>query len=91
MQGKEERGRVQRASQRHGVHVVGERQPRPRRLLLAVGVDVFGCRHTPSGAFDLIAEDFNYALLLLLLAGLAVGALLLRTAAKRKNLDIQWT
>ena len=59
-------------------------------LVLATGVDVFGCRHTPSGAFDLIADDFNYALLLLLLLGLSVGALLLRKAAQAKNLAIQW-
>ena len=59
-------------------------------LVLATGVDIFGCRHTPSGAFDLIADDFNYALLLLLLLGLATGALLLRKAAQAKNLAIQW-
>ena len=62
----------------------------PTSLVLATGVDVFGCRHTPSGAFDLIADDFNYALLLLLLLGLSVGALLLRKAAQAKNLAIQW-
>ena len=39
---------------------------------------------------DLIADDFNYALLLLLLLGLATGALLLRKAAQAKNLAIQW-
>ncbi|KAH8068620.1 hypothetical protein JL721_6474 [Aureococcus anophagefferens] len=42
-------------------------------LVLATGVDVFGCRHMPSGAFDLIADDFNYARLLLLLLGLSLA------------------
>mmetsp|Transcript_27926 Transcript_27926/g.83690 ORF Transcript_27926/g.83690 Transcript_27926/m.83690 type:complete len:306 (+) Transcript_27926:1356-2273(+) len=59
-------------------------------LVLALGVDVFGARHTPSGAFDLIAEDFSYALLLLLLFGMLAVTLMLKRAAAKKSLDLLW-
>jgi len=59
-------------------------------LVFAAGVDVYAARYTPSGAFDLLADDFNHALLLLLLLGLGTGALLLRAAAKRKSLNLLW-
>ena len=59
-------------------------------LLLATGVDVFGCRHAPSGAFDLIADDFSYALLLLLLLGMSFGAYVLKKMAAAKNLSLLW-
>ncbi|KAJ8601198.1 hypothetical protein CTAYLR_003237 [Chrysophaeum taylorii] len=60
-------------------------------LVLAAGVDVYGVPHKPSGGFDILADDFNYALLLLLLLGLFAGALILRAAANRKNLALHWT
>jgi hypothetical protein len=59
-------------------------------LVLACGVDLFGARHTPSGAFDLIADDFNYALLVLLLGAMAAGSIMLRRAAAAKNLSLMW-
>lgn len=59
-------------------------------LLLAAGLDLYGSRYTPSGAFDVLAEDFQYGLLLLLLAALGGGALLLRNMALRKNLALSW-
>lgn len=59
-------------------------------LLLACGVDLFGARHTPSGAFDLISDDFNYALLVLLLGAMAFGSLFLRRAAAAKTLALMW-
>ena len=58
--------------------------------VLACGVDLFGARHTPSGAFDLIADDFNYALLVLLLGAMAGGMIMLRRAAAAKNLSLMW-
>jgi hypothetical protein len=59
-------------------------------LVLACGVDLFGARHTPSGAFDLIADDFNYALLVLLLGAMSMGMIMLRRAAAAKNLSLMW-
>ena len=53
-------------------------------------MDLFGARHTPSGAFDLIADDFNYALLVLLLGAMAAGSIMLRRAAAAKNLSLMW-
>ena len=59
-------------------------------LVLACGVDLFGARHTPSGAFDLIADDFNYALLVLLLGAMAAGSIMLSARAAAKNLSLMW-
>lgn len=74
-------------------------------LVFAAGLDVHSARHTPSGAFDLLADDFRTELLIFLLFGLgvgelssiyhlthsaALGALVLRAAAQRKNLSLSW-
>ena len=59
-------------------------------LVLATGIDLYAAIYQPSGAFDLLADDFAHELLLLLLLGLGSGALLLRAAAKRKSLALLW-
>lgn len=59
-------------------------------LVFATGIDVHSARYTPSGGFDLLADDFNHALLLLLLLGLGTAALVLRAMANRKSLALNW-
>lgn len=59
-------------------------------LVFSAGIDLHSARHTPSGAFDLLADDFKAELLLVLLFGLAAGAFVLRLAANRKNLKLNW-
>lgn len=44
-------------------------------IVFAAGLDVHSARHTPSGAFDLLADDFRTELLIFLLFGLGVGEL----------------
>lgn len=46
--------------------------------------------HTPSQGFDTLAEDFNYALLLLLLTGLAACVALLRVMHVKNTLRRLW-
>ncbi|KAG5182672.1 hypothetical protein JKP88DRAFT_348676 [Tribonema minus] len=59
-------------------------------VLLATGLDMFCTRVTPSKTFDLLAPNFNYGLLLMVIVGLAAGNVALRAAAKRKKLMAQW-
>jgi len=58
--------------------------------VIAVGLDIFKGRASPSGAFDLLAEDFNYMLLVLLITTLAVCVYVLRKMERRKSLETAW-
>ena len=58
--------------------------------VLAVGLDVFKGRATPSGAFDLLAEDFAYSLLFLMLVALVAGVVALRRMERKKTLNDAW-
>jgi len=58
--------------------------------VLAVGLDVFKGRATPSGAFDLLAEDFAYALLFIMLVALVAGVIALRRMERKKALNDAW-
>lgn len=46
--------------------------------------------HVPSQGFDTLAEDFNHALLLLLLGGLGAGVLVLKSLHTRNTLRRLW-
>ena len=59
-------------------------------LVLAVGLDVFYTRTMPSKTYDMVAEDFSYALLMLTLVGLTVLTLTLRFLVKREELKRRW-
>lgn len=59
-------------------------------LLSFGGLDVHVGRVMPSGGFDLLASDFNHALLLMVLGGLSLGVFLLRRAHKKKQLATLW-
>jgi hypothetical protein len=59
-------------------------------LIVAVGLDMFFTRALPSGGFDMLNEDFSYALLLLLLGGLSVATVVLSRLVKDKQLAMQW-
>lgn len=58
--------------------------------ILACGLDLFKGRASPSGAFDLLAEDFNYALLVLFMVSLVVGVVALRHMERKKSLSHAW-
>ncbi|GFR39708.1 hypothetical protein Agub_g187 [Astrephomene gubernaculifera] len=59
-------------------------------LLFVHGVDVFFTRLAPAKGFDSLEDDFNYALLVTLLAGLTVGAVLMHHMSKRTALAQKW-
>ncbi|KAH9256285.1 hypothetical protein BASA81_005506 [Batrachochytrium salamandrivorans] len=58
--------------------------------VVASGLDVFKGRASPSGAFDLLAEDFDYVLLVAFLVFLAIGVVVLRSMDKSKALKAAW-
>eukprot|EP00510_Aplanochytrium_minuta_P005310 CAMPEP_0184008730 /NCGR_PEP_ID=MMETSP0954-20121128/2156_1 /TAXON_ID=627963 /ORGANISM="Aplanochytrium sp, Strain PBS07" /LENGTH=1028 /DNA_ID=CAMNT_0026287913 /DNA_START=29 /DNA_END=3112 /DNA_ORIENTATION=+ len=59
-------------------------------LVLVVGMDMFYTRLQPSLGFDLLAEEFNYPLLILLTIGLSVGTFMMSKALKKKELSKKW-
>ena len=59
-------------------------------LVVAVGLDVFFTQVAPSKPFDVLKEDFNYALLMLLIGGLMVFTFFANAMVKRKELGSQW-
>ena len=54
------------------------------------GLDLFYTRVQPSAAFDLLAEDFPYALLLLLVAAMTAGAAALRHVEDKSTVKAKW-
>lgn len=59
-------------------------------LLFAYGLDMFYARLAPSQTFDLLGEEFSYALLAATLAALAGGAAVLGSLVKRDDLKRRW-
>ena len=57
---------------------------------LALGLDLYYGRLAPSATFDLIGDDFSYALLAATLAALTVGTAVAHGAVKRDDLARRW-
>jgi len=52
---------------------------------LAYGFDIFCVRVSPENNFDLLQENFNYALLFLFIGGLAVALVVVRKYVENKT------
>jgi len=59
-------------------------------LVLAHGLDLFFCKESPSGTFDVLSEDFNKGMLLSTIAVLAITVLITAPMVRRKNLKTRW-
>lgn len=53
--------------------------------VLAYGFDVFFTRVSPEGNFDLLQENFNYAMLFLFIAGLAITTVFVNRHVNKKT------
>lgn len=60
-------------------------------LVLALGLDLFGCRVAPSKTYDMLDPNFNYALLVLVLLAMSVAVYISVKMAASKRLKDQWT
>jgi hypothetical protein len=58
--------------------------------VFAYGQDLFYSRVAPSGSYDMLPEDFPYALLLLILGVMAVACVVLRSLLQKKALNTKW-
>ncbi|KAI6156842.1 DUF1620-domain-containing protein [Pisolithus tinctorius] len=59
-------------------------------LVLAIGLDLFLTRVSPSGTFDVLSESFNKAQLVLTIGGLALAIGLVRPVVRRRQLKARW-
>jgi hypothetical protein len=59
-------------------------------LVLAYGLDLFYVRVAPAKSFDLLAADFDHALLILLISGLAIATVVAQQLVARKVLMSRW-
>ena len=59
-------------------------------VLVFGGLDVFFSRISPSQGFDVLASDFNYPLLILLLVVLALAVFGLRRVHVAKTIKQSW-
>lgn len=59
-------------------------------LVFAFGIDIFGTRVTPSGAFDVLGKGFNKLSLLATVAGLAVLTGVLAPMVRKKQINARW-
>lgn len=59
-------------------------------LVLALGLDIFGCRVAPSKTYDMLDPNFNYALLVLVLGAMTTAVLVASRLAANKRLKEQW-
>lgn len=59
-------------------------------LMLAYGMDLFYTRIAPSKSFDMLDDDFSYALLVATLLGMAGLAVYLQVTKMRKELAKKW-
>ncbi len=59
-------------------------------LVVGCGIDVFYTRVLPSKRFDLLAEDFNHALLVLLLAAMLLAFVATSHLDRRETLKAMW-
>jgi hypothetical protein len=60
------------------------------QLMLAHGLDLFYTRLTPSKSFDMVPDDFPYALLVLILLALFGSTAVLSRLQKRGVLKAKW-
>lgn len=60
-------------------------------LVLALGLDLFGCRVAPSKTYDKLDPNFNYALLVLVLVAMSIAVLVSGRMSATKRLKDQWT
>ena len=58
--------------------------------VFAIGLDIFYTRTSPSRSFDLLAEDFDYLVLLLMIGALAGLTTLAWWKTKQKDLNSAW-
>ena len=59
-------------------------------LVMAAGLDLFFVRAAPSAQFDLLASDFNYPLLVLIMVGLTAATLFAGSVSNAKTLRTNW-
>ena len=59
-------------------------------LVLALGLDIFGCRVAPSKTYDMLDPNFNYALLVLVLGAMTAAVLVASRLAANKRQKEQW-
>lgn len=59
-------------------------------LVMAYGIDLFFIRVTPSKAFDVLNDDFNYVGLALTIVVLSVASMIMMLIVKKKDLDFAW-
>ena len=59
-------------------------------LVFASGLDLFLTHVAPSGKFDILNDDFNFAMLLLTLAALSVAVLFLNHITTASALKTMW-
>ena len=59
-------------------------------LVFAHGLDTFFIRLQPSKGFDMVPDDFPYALLVFMVVGLSVALVALRAVIQRKTLKMKW-
>ena len=57
---------------------------------MAAGLDLFFVRAAPSAQFDLLASDFNYPLLVLIMVGLTAATLFAGSVSNAKTLRTNW-
>lgn len=55
-------------------------------FILGYGTDIFLLRVAPDNPFDMITEDFNYLVLVLIMAAVTLGVLFLRYKANKAKL-----
>ncbi|KAG4031100.1 hypothetical protein MFRU_010g02250 [Monilinia fructicola] len=59
-------------------------------LVFAFGIDVFGTRITPSGAFDILGKTFNKLSLVATVLALGAGVTILAPMVRRKQINGRW-
>jgi len=59
-------------------------------LLIGWGIDVFFARLAPSQTYDMVPEDFPFALLVISVVGLAVALVAVRMAVKNRATRMKW-
>lgn len=59
-------------------------------LLIGWGMDVFFARLAPSQTYDMVPEDFPFALLVISVVGLAAALIAVRMAVKKRATRMKW-
>jgi hypothetical protein len=60
-------------------------------LVLAYGLDLFFTRVTPSGTFDILKDDFDYALISLVLIVLILASFICKRLARARSVKQAWS